>query len=58
LEREHDASATGGNAYCMVGLALRYRLERAREPNGSRANMIFRKRKEGLLLSAFAEKFR
>ena len=43
-----------GNAYCAVGLALRYRLERASEPKGSRVSMIihvfveFRHRKIGL----------
>jgi hypothetical protein len=41
-ERERDASATGGNAYCAVGLALTHRLERASEPNGSRSKMSAR----------------
>lgn len=32
MEREQDARPTGGNAYCTVDLALRYRLEQASEP--------------------------
>lgn len=34
------ASATSGNAIHMAGLALRYRLERASEPNGSRVSFF------------------
>ena len=49
LKGERDARPTGRNAYCTVGLALRYRLEHESEPNGSRAKMFFRAR-SGIVL--------